>query len=182
MRSVAIVLVFLAASGCLGAGTPQTPNADNASPAQNPDLTYYSSPLFLVYYPRGWHTDQPQNGVLVISSPPDEKTNATSQFIVEIWAGNESTPQEFKSYEMGLAQPGDSVTSESSTKFKGRDAYEIELESHPASGEPAFTYKTIFFRNNGWVYRLSYSLDKNRAAELRPVMESILDKFVIGSY
>ena len=172
-------LALIAFMGCLSQSEPQPSMQENKTQNQSIDYTWYSSPLYLLYYPRSWHLEEPQPGAVIVSSPPDNRTNVVNQFVLEVWAGNESSPQEFENYERSLMQ-NYTVIGKKSIQFKGKDAFAIELEGETDGA--AFVYKTIFFRNGEWVYRLSYAIDKTKVDIYKPIMETILDKFVIGSY
>ncbi|MBI5228208.1 hypothetical protein HY988_06475 [Candidatus Micrarchaeota archaeon] len=185
MKSLAIIALILL-FGCLG----QNPSSQNTQtstqepatislPRGTADYTYYSSPLYLLYYPRGWYLAEPQNGVVIIDSPADGPDNFSQQFVVEIWAGNQSTAEEFESYERSLLTPQDKIISKNQTTFHNTAAFVIEYQSPLSS--PPLQYKTIFFRNGKWVYRLSYAVEQSRLDKFRPTMESILEKFQIGN-
>ena len=157
-------------------------NALDQFKSKDPNYTYYSSPMFLIYYPKGWHADDSQNPVFHFISP-QENTNDTvlEEFIVEIWAGNESTAADFEASERKLMVEGDTVTKKESLQYKGKDAFSIVIEgNHPDTGVPML-YKTVFFRNGKWVYRLNYGIEKSKLDKYQPTTESIFDKFVIGS-
>ena len=58
--------------------------------------TWYSSPLFKIYYPNGWDVDDQISapGVFIFSSPLEDNTDKFSEeFIVEIWESDESTSE-----------------------------------------------------------------------------------------
>ena len=148
------------------------------------DYTYYSSPVFLLYYPRGWAAEEPGNGQFAFTAPVegDPSTNVADQFIVEIWAGEESTPEAYANYEADFMVEGDKVTNEGVGEFKGREAYLIGMEGpNERTGKPMY-YQTLYFRNGKWVYRLQYAVEKARQEKLQPLFEDMLDRFVVGDY
>ena len=190
-----VLLLVLGASllffGCVGGQDSTTKNVtkqvsyDDALDqfkSKDSNYTYYSSPMFLIYYPKGWQADDSKNPVFEFLSPlEDDSDKMQDGFAVEIWAGNESTAAEFEAYEQKLMLKGDVVTSKGNIIYKGRDAFFMEVESKsPKFGIPMF-YKTVFFRNGKWVYRLNYGFEKSKSGKYKQTMESILERFVIGS-
>ncbi len=159
-------------------------NKSTADGTKDIGYTYYSSPLFLIYYPQGWDLeDRHSTGAFIFTAPPDhEEDKVLEQFIIEVWTGNESSPAEYTDYEMSLSTGKDIITKKETAKYKGRDAFVLEIECpDPDNGIQMF-YKTTYFRNGEWVYRLHYAVEKGKLDKYRPIMESILDKFVIGDY
>ncbi len=203
MRKVlaaSLLVALVIAAGCLR--QPQTP----ATPAEKQAIagpqiyennaqkdvgleaaalgyTYYSSPLFLLYYPNGWTAEEPAAGVFAFTEPLEETERRVSdQLIVEIWAGEEATPEAYAAYEAGLLREGDRVTRQEKISFKGRDAFAIEIEgTDEGTGAPLF-FRTIYFRNGQWVYRLQYSMEQSRREKSEPLFKDLLDKFVVGDY
>ncbi|MBI5159301.1 hypothetical protein HY992_04230 [Candidatus Micrarchaeota archaeon] len=174
--------------GCITGGEPsENPANENLSIGVNKSdsvsYTYYSSPLFMIYYPRGWKVDDSVQGTFRFGSPKEDADDIIiDEFIVEIWEGSESTPAEFEEYEKTLMVEGDAVTNREETVFNGRNAFVIEVDgSEPKSSTPML-FKTVFFRNGKWVYRLNYGMEKSKKDKYEPVMESILDQFIVGSY
>ncbi|MBS3062609.1 MAG: hypothetical protein J4203_01945 [Candidatus Diapherotrites archaeon] len=148
------------------------------------DYTYYSSPVFLLYYPRGWAAEEVGNGQFAFTAPVegDPEKNVADQLIVEIWAGEESTPEAYANYEAEFMVEGDRVTGGGAITFKDRAAFVIEVEGpNERTGKPMF-YQTVFFRNGKWVYRLQYSMEKARQEKVQPLFEDMLDRFVVGNY
>ncbi len=153
------------------------------------NYTYYSSPLFLAYYPRGWVAEEPGHGQFTFTAPVegDPEKNVADQLIVEIvriWAGDEvipATPEAFTKYEEGFMRPGDQVTKKESTRFKGRDAFILEMEgADERTGAPMF-FHTVYFQYDEWMYRLHYAMEQSRREKSEPLFKDLLDKFVIGS-
>ena len=183
---ISLLFIFALAAilvvGCTDQSGQPTVPVNNNSGNGSIDYTWYSSQLFFIYYPRGWTVDEPSNGAFVFSSrPASDADNLVQQFIVEIWDGNESTSQEFEAYERALMNEEDIVTSTRNITFKGNPAFEIKYESQGVESNPAFVYKSVFFRNDRWVYRLSSSVEKSKSSTYSPIMETIFDRFVIGS-
>jgi len=183
---LSVLVLALVFSGCVQ-DEPVSPDTPPYEPSPSlpsqfqpeADYTYYSSPLFLIYHPQGWAVDDQQtaSGVFIFSAPlEDDNDRIEEQFIVQIWAGEERTPAEFQAFEEGLMASGDVLSQAGPSTYKGRDAFIVEYES----GDGMF-FKTVFFRNGQWVYRLHYAVEKSKSAEYQPVMEDILDRFVIGS-
>lgn len=184
MKFAILCIAFLLASGCISTPASEEPAAKAASIGSggSPAYSYYSSPMFLLYHPRGWSVDDSRPGVFIFTAPPAGSGGVASQFIVEIWAGNESAPEEYANYEKSLMAQGDAIIKSGASKYQGRDAFVIEMSGPADGGRGGMLYKTTFFRNGKWVYRLHYAIDeKNKAAD-GPVMEEILGKFKIGSY
>lgn len=195
MKKPFLLLVLLSAVllfGCVNGGEPAA-NQSSPEPVNSPppelkesnevSYTYYSSPLFMIYYPRGWKVDDILQGTFrFYSQKEDENDVILDEFIVEIWEGSESTASDFEEYEKTLMVEGDVVTSKEEATFKGKSAFVIEVDgSEPKSGTPML-FKTVFFRNGKWVYRLNYGIEKSKKEKYEPIMESIFDKFVVGSY
>lgn len=148
------------------------------------NYTWYSSPMFFLYYPRGWTAEEPGNGQFTFTAPVegDPERNVADQLIVEIWAGEEATAEEFTAYEASLMLPGDTVTKKEATRFKDREAFVIEMEGTDGRTQRPMFYKTIFFRNGKWVYRLQYSMESGRRETIEPLFEDMLSRFVVGDY
>ena len=145
--------------------------------------TYYSSPMFLLYYPLGWTAEEPDEGVFAFTEPlADTNNRVANQLIVEIWAGEEATPEAYAAYETGLLREGDRVTKQESVSFKDRDAYTIEIDGTDERTNLPLFFKTVYFRNGQWVYRLQYSMEQSRRGKSEPLFQDLLDKFVVGDY
>ncbi len=151
---------------------------------------YYSSPLFLAYYPKDWIIDDQisYQGVFMFIAPQEDQDDMVSEeFIIEIWNGNQSSAEDFEDYERVLMNENDSILGKQEVSWKDRDAFVIEYESNLGidtareSVPITMYYKTIFFRNGNWIYRLQYSVEKGKLERYAPIMETMLDKFVIGS-
>ena len=146
--------------------------------------TWYSSPLFKIYYPDGWDVDGQISapGVFIFSSPLEDNTDKFSEeFIVEIWESDESTSEEFNYFEVGLMDKNDWMINKENITYKGKEAYLMEYEGTDIDYLGVY-YKTIFFRNDEWVYRLHYAIEKSKLDKYKPIMENVLDKFEIGTY
>ena len=146
--------------------------------------TWYSSPLFKIYYPNGWDVDDQISapGVFIFSSPLEDNTDKFSEeFIVEIWESDESTSEEFNYFEVGLMDKNDWMINKENITYKGKEAYLMEYEGTDIEYLGVY-YKTIFFRNDEWVYRLHYAIEKSKLDKYKPIMENVLDKFEIGTY
>ena len=146
--------------------------------------TWYSSPLFKIYYPNGWDVDDQISapGVFIFSSPLEDNTDKFSEeFIVEIWESDESTSEEFNYFEVGLMDKNDWMINKENITYKGKEAYLMEYEGTEIDYLGVY-YKTIFFRNDEWVYRLHYAIEKSKLDKYKPIMENVLDKFEIGTY
>jgi|SRR3989338_5247529 len=146
--------------------------------------TWYSSPLFKIYYPNGWDVDDQISapGVFIFSSPLEDNTDKFSEeFIVEIWESDESTSEEFNYFEVGLMDKNDWMINKENITYKGKEAYLMEYEGTDIDYLGVY-YKTIFFRNDEWVYRLHYAIEKSKLDKYKPIMENVLDKFEIGTY
>ncbi len=171
-------------SGCITGGGPSgNYSAPEVKQSDEISYTYYSSPLFMIYYPKGWRSDDGLEGTFRFYSPKeDEEDIILDEFIVEIWEGDESAPSDFEEYEKTLMVEGDVIVKKEEFTFKGKDAFVMEVDgSEPKLGTPML-FKTVFFRNGKWVYRLNYGIEKSKKEKYKPIMESILDKFVVGSY
>ncbi|MBI5046734.1 hypothetical protein HZC07_03310 [Candidatus Micrarchaeota archaeon] len=197
MRLLLISALLLVLLGCVTVNNENNStavipkNSTNSNPVKNitpffnppPNYTYFSSPLFLIYYPKTWTYTNPKNGIFLFSSPDDSASDpVVEEFVVEIGSGNQSTAKDYKAYEMKLLTPSDRITKEENITFKGKSVYSIEYEGSAGDSQNTTVfYKTIYFRNGDWVYRLSYDVEKSRLSQYGPVMQSILDQFVIGS-
>ena len=206
----AVLLAALLVAGCTLPGTSVRPQAPTQGPQagqpkqviapqiiekgqpktimpesfEGVNYTWYSSPMFFLYYPRGWAAEEPKNGVFAFTAPVegDPEKDVADQLIIEIWAGDESTPEAYTNYEADYMVEGDQITNQESTKFKDRDAFVIEMGGKDErTGQPMF-YKTIYFRNGKWVYRIQYALEKSRREKSGPLFKDMLDKFVVGDY
>ena len=186
-----VLIIILLIFGCT-ATVNQTPekikNTGNNQSTQTTltgrvNYTYYSAPNFLLYYPKGWKVAQSKNGIFEFDSPlEDQNDQIKDGFVVEIWKGNQSTPEEFENYEKTLFSQGDKIISRKSASYKNRDTYALEVEGINKETGVMMYYKTLFFRNGPWVYRLSYAIEKSKMNKYQQVMEEMLDKFVIGDY
>ncbi len=159
-------------------------NDTTIPPKSDVEYTYYSSPLFFIYYPEGWGIDdKTTNGVFEFLAPlEDDNDRISEEFVVEIWEGNESTAEEFESLERQLMKPDDVVKKKETIQYKERDAFVMEIEGKVYDGNELMFYKTIFFRNGRWIYRLQYSIEKSKLDTYQSIMETILERFKIGAY
>src|SRR3989338_1045543 len=207
--TLAIMILFF---GCLGGeqkkteSTVEPPKNDSAvvpspppsykpndTPAPQPvdknpfkskyeGYSYYSSPMFLIYFPEGWGIDDSQSGIFEFFAPlEDDNDRISEDFVVEIWEGNESTAEEFESFEKQLLKPEDVIKKKESIQYKDRDAFTMEIEGKIHDGPEPMFFKTIFFRNGKFIYRLHYAIEKSKLDKYQPIMETILDRFKIGS-
>ncbi len=186
LRYLGLVFLTILIFGCLEGNNERTAKT-NVSSQQEPagiSYGYYSSPAFLIYYPRSWHVNDTENGVFRFTAPPDSTEDQTLEgILVEVWVGNESTPAEFMNYEKRfILNEEDIITKNQSIRFKGRDAYEIDLESTDSDTGTITLYRTIFFRNGRAIYRINTAIEKKMNEKYGPIMDSILEKFVIGNY
>lgn len=187
LLSAILVLLF----GCIdiSGNVPPTPPPQKIPlppPTQIGDIeyTWVSSPLFFIYYPKGWEYDEPQNGVFTFTAPEDDiNDDMNEQFIVEIWSGNQSTPEEFEAVEKDIFGKVAALTinKRESVTYKGKDAFVLEMEQQDPILKIPLYYKTTYFRNGKWVYRLHYAVEKSRLSQYQPIMENILDQFKISS-
>ncbi len=144
--------------------------------------TYYSSPLFFIYYPKDWGVDDSNNGIFEFLAPLEDNDDKISEeFVVEIWEGNESTAEGFELLERQLLKPYDIIEKKENVRYKNRDAFVMEVEGKIHDGNEDMFYKTVFFRNGEWIYRLHYAIEKSKLDKYHNIMETILDRFVIGS-
>ncbi len=179
-----IVLLFFLLLGCTQPTTEANYVANNNSLNNTADqnaFTYFSSPLFMIYYPRGWHvTDNHESGVFLFTPPlENENDKMAGEFVVEFLDfGNKTTSADFEEHEKTLYNETATVTNIQNTTFKGKSAFVIEIEE---LGDPTMIYKTTYFKSGEWIYRLHYAIEKNKSNKYKPIMESILDKFVIGN-
>ncbi len=201
MKNLKILILFLGFSlllfGCVGGQTDNLTSTDTVKQTEkqtvdildqfkskDPDYTYYSSPLFLIYYPKDWQVDDQKTtpGVFEFIAPlEDDSDKISEEFLVQIWAGNQSSPEQFEAYERSLMVEGDIIIQTENITYKGKSAFVIEMEGNNSDTGIHMVYKTLFFRNGEWAYRLNYGVEKSKISEYRPIMENILDKFVIGS-
>lgn len=156
---------------------------NETTPQAEIQFTYYSSPLYLAYFPEGWAIDDQKTapGVVRFAAPVSSGNELSPEFLLHIWEGNESTPEDFEAYEKNLLLDGDVILKKDSVFYKNKDAFMMEYEGKDAETGSQIHFKTIMFKNEKWVYRLHYSMEKSDLEKYQPIMESILDKFVIGS-
>ena len=135
--------------------SPQPPpKLNEIEPPKSKEITYtyYSSPLFLIYFPGDWGIDDSKNGIFEFFAPlEDDSDTMSEEFIVEIWEGNETTAEEFESFEKQLLKPEDVIKKKESIQYKDRDALVIEVEGRVNGGPEPMFFKTIFFRNGKWI-------------------------------
>ena len=157
-----VLCIFLLIFGCLQTNntnnngiTKTTNTTANVSPKTAVEYTYYSSPNFFIYYPKGWKIDQSKNGIFEFSSVLEDQNDKISDgFLVEIWKGLENNSEEFKNYELKLASANDKIIREQNILYKNRDAYVIENKGPNSETNSIMYYKTVFSGNGPWVYRL----------------------------
>ncbi|MDO8554747.1 MAG: hypothetical protein Q7S22_08110 [Candidatus Micrarchaeota archaeon] len=200
MKNLKLLFMILGFSlllfGCVGGQTDDTTTKDTVKQTEksnvsdvldpfkskDPNYTYYSSQLFLIYYPKTWYADDSKNPSFQFFSPAEDSNDKIlEEVIVEIWSGNESTTEQFEVYERTLMVQGDVITQTENVTYKEKPTFVIEMEGNNPDTGTRMVYKTLFFRNGEWVYRINYSVEKSKISSYRPIMENILDKFVVGT-
>jgi len=89
------------------------------------------------------------------------------------------TFEELEGFEKDAMFAGEKLMSSQRTTFNGMEAFRMEIEGTQPDGPIKYKTVTIFFKNNGLIYRINYDFETSKQEQYQPIFDKMLDTFKV---